>query len=64
MIVVFTKYDQFRRDMIARLEDQGHDAIDTVLLNAEMERIYNKEFLAHLTDSPPVVCLESEKFVN
>jgi hypothetical protein len=65
VIAVFTKHDQFRRDVIMKLEDQGLDAsTDAALLNAEMERIFNEEFLVHLTESAPVVCLESENFVN
>ena len=61
VIAVFTKYDQFRREMIYKLEDQGLAAsTDPALLNAEMERIFNKEYLAKLGGSPPVVRLESE----
>jgi hypothetical protein len=65
VIVVFTKYDQFRRDMIFRLEDQGVDtSTDPALLNAETERNFKEQYLANLTSSAPVVCLESEDFVN
>ena len=63
MIAVFTKYDQFRRDTIFRLEDQGIDtSTDPERLNAEMERIFKEQYLAKLMESAPVVCLESEKF--
>jgi hypothetical protein len=65
VIAVFTKYDQFKREINFKLEDQGLDT-DThpALLNAEMERIFNKEYLARLAGSPPVVRLEGENFVN
>ena len=59
VIAVFTKYDQFKRDVGMRLEDQGHDL---ALLNDKMESIFNKEFLANLKGSPPSVRLESECF--
>jgi len=62
VIVVFTKYDQFRRDIRMKLEDQGRDPDDPAILNAEMERIFNEEFLANLKESPPIVRLESEDF--
>ena len=61
MIAVFTKYDQFRRDIVMKLADQHRDPM---LLNDEMERIFSKYFLANLEDSPPFVQLESEDFVS
>ena len=62
MIAVFTKFDQFRRDIRMKVEDQDHDADDPAILNAEMERIFKEEFLANLKESPPIVRLESEDF--
>ena len=59
MIAVFTKYDQFKRDVGMKLEDQG---VDPAMLNDEMDRIFNQEFLANLEGSPPSVRLESERF--
>ena len=59
MIAVFTKYDQFKRDVGMKLEDQDRDS---ALLDDEMERIFNKEFLANLKGTPPSVRLESERF--
>jgi hypothetical protein len=59
VIAVFTKYDQYRRNIKMTLEDQGIDT-DTARLNAEMERIFEEQFLAHLRGSPPFVRLESE----
>jgi hypothetical protein len=61
VIAVFTKYDQYRRNIRMKLEDQGSDT-DSARLNAEMERIFEKQFLAHLNGSPPFVRLESEDF--
>ena len=45
-----------------KLEDQGRDPDDPAILNGEMERIFNKEFLANLRESAPFVRLESEDF--
>jgi hypothetical protein len=45
-----------------KLEDQDRDADDPAVLNAEIERIFNKEFLTNLKGSPPIVRLESEYF--
>ena len=61
MIAVFTKYDQFRRDIIIKLEDQGRDP---TLLNDEMEYIFREHYLANLGRSPPFVCLEGKGIVN
>jgi hypothetical protein len=64
-IVVFTKYDQFKREINFRLEDRGLDtSTDPALLDTEAENVFNKEYLAKLTGSPPVVRLESENSVN
>jgi hypothetical protein len=60
VIAVFTKYDQFRRDIRIKLEDQHHDP---VLLNDEMERIFGEHYLTDLKGSPLFVRLESEDFV-
>jgi hypothetical protein len=46
-----------------KLEDQGSDT-GPELFNAEVEKVFNGQYLANLTGSPPVVCLESENFVN
>ena len=45
-----------------KVEDQDCDADDPAIVNAEIERIFNEEFLAHLKESPPIVRLESECF--
>jgi hypothetical protein len=62
VIAVFTKFDQFSRDIGMKLEDQGRNPDDLSLVNAEMERIFNDEFLINLKGSPPVIRLESKDF--
>jgi len=57
VIAVFTKYDQFRRDIGFKLEDQK---LDPALLDNEVEMIFKKEYLAELRESAPFVRLESE----
>jgi hypothetical protein len=61
VIAVFTKFDQFRRDVRIKLEDQHRDP---ALLNTEVERVFVEHYLANLRGSPPFVRLESEDFVN
>jgi hypothetical protein len=62
VIAVFTKYDQFRRDIKSKLEDQHRDP--ETQLEAESERIFNEYYLAGLTGPPPFIRLESEVFNN
>jgi len=57
VIAVFTKYDQFKRDIKMKLEDEGRDP--EMDLNAEGENIFNQHYLASL-NGPPFVRLESE----
>jgi hypothetical protein len=62
VIAVFTKYDQFRRETIFRLEDQGIDTrSNPARLNTEMEMTFKERYLAKLTGTVPVVRLESEE---
>ena len=61
MIAVFTKYDQFKRDIIIKLEDQDRDP---ALLNDEMERIFGEYYYLANLRSPPFVRLEGEGNVN
>jgi hypothetical protein len=63
VIAIFTKYDQFRRNIVMKLEDQGRDTSQE-LLNAEVEKVFNEQYLASLGESAPFVRLESENFVN
>jgi len=64
VIAVFTKYDQFRRDIRFKLEDQN---LDPALLDSEVEKKFKKEHLAKLRESTrtaPFVRLESKSFVD
>jgi hypothetical protein len=61
VIAVFTKYDQFRRNIRIKLEDQCRDPL---LLDNEVARVFNERYLASLRGSPPFVCLESEGFFS
>jgi len=58
VIAVFTKYDQFKRDVKMRLEDEGRDP--EMDLDAEVDNIFNQHYLANLNGPPPFICLESE----
>jgi hypothetical protein len=51
VIVVFTKYDQFRREVRMKLEDQNPDAVE-LDADAEAERVFVRYFLANLGESP------------
>jgi hypothetical protein len=57
VIAVFTKYDQFKRDIGIKLEDEDRDPS---LLGAEVEKVFNEHYLAGLTGPPPFIRLESE----
>ena len=65
MIAVFTKYEQFRREVMMKLEDKK---CGLALLGDEIESIFDSHYLANLRGSqpeaPPFVRLESEDFVN
>jgi hypothetical protein len=61
VIAVFTKYDQFKREIIYKLEDQD---CDPALFNNEMERIFGEQYLANLGSSPPFVHLEGKHIIN
>jgi hypothetical protein len=58
VIAVFTKFDQFRRNIRMKLEDEGHD--QGMDLDAEVKNIFNQRYLASLNGPPPFICLESE----
>jgi hypothetical protein len=57
-IVVFTKFDQFKRNIKMKLEDEGRDP--EMDLNDEVETIFNQHYLASLNGPPPFIRLESE----
>jgi hypothetical protein len=70
VIAVFTKFDQFKRDMEMKLEDQhdpnatpddqGHDPLAN--LDDEVEKVFGIEYKARLGGSPLFVRLESKFF--
>jgi len=65
VIAVFTKYDQFKREINYKLEDQSlNTSTNSVLLNAELERVFKEQYLANIKGSAPFVCLESKNFVH
>jgi hypothetical protein len=62
VIAVFTKYDQFKREIKIKLEDQNRD-LETHL-DAEVESAFSQHYLTGLTGPPPYIRLESEVFNN
>ena len=60
VIAVFTKYDQFKRNIKMKLEDEGRDP--GTHLDAEVERAFNRYYLTPLGGIPPFVRLEGEDF--
>jgi hypothetical protein len=64
VIAVFTKHDQFRREVMMKLEDKRGSEVDQALVDREMKEIFNKHFLANLGEAPRFVCLESKDFTN
>ena len=64
MIAVFTKYDQFKRNIKMQWEDEGRGLLAGAQLDAEAESAFNQYYLANLSGPPPLVRLESENFLN
>lgn len=62
MIAVFTKYDQFKREIKMKMEDACRDSGST--FGDEVERIFHQHYLAGLGGTPPFVCLESENLLS
>jgi len=58
VIAVFTKYDQFKRDIKMKLWDEGRDPATD--LDTEVENAFNQCYLASLGGHPPFVRLESK----
>ena len=57
VIAVFTKYDQFKRDIRMKLEDEGR--LLEMDFNTKVENTFNQHYMASL-NGPPFICLESE----
>jgi len=62
VIAVFTKYDQFKRDIKMKLEDEGCDP--GMHLDTEVESTFTQYYLAGLSGSPPFVRLGGEDFFS
>ena len=62
VIAVFTKYDQFKRDMKMKLEDEG--SVPETHFAAEVESLFARYYLDNLSGLPPFVRLESEDFFS
>jgi hypothetical protein len=62
VIAVFTKFDQFKREIKMKLEDDGRDPETD--LDAEVEEAFQRHYLAGLAGSPPFIRLESEDFIH
>ena len=60
MIAVFTKFDQFKRNIEMKLEDEGRDP--GLNLNNEVEIIFQEHYLANLGETQLFVRLEGEDF--
>ena len=58
VIAVFTKYDQFKRNIKMKFEDEDRDP--EIDLDAEAESIFKQHYLASFNGSPPFIRLESE----
>ena len=58
VIAVFTKCDQFKRNIRMKLEDEGRDR--DMDLKTEIENEFKQRYLSRLNGSPPFVRLESE----
>ena len=58
VIAVFTKFDQFKRDIKMKLQDEGRDP--DIDLNTEVENEFKRHYLDVLKGPPPFIRLESE----
>ena len=58
VIAIFTKYDQFKRNIKMKLEDEDRDP--KIYLDAEVENIFKQHYLASCSGPPPFIRLESE----
>ena len=62
VIAVFTKYDQFKRNIKMKWEDEGRGPLAGAQLDTEVESVFQQYYLASLSGPPPFVRLESECF--
>jgi len=62
VIALFTKYEQFKRDIEIKLRNErGHPESD---IDAEAKRVFEQQYLSSLIGDPPSICLESKDFVS
>jgi hypothetical protein len=64
VIALFTKFDQFKRDIKMRLEDQDDHPEVHFDFDAEVKRVFEQFYLARLRESIPFICLEGEDFIT
>ena len=65
VIAVFTKYDQFKRNIKMKLKEDGRD--QGTHFDTEVESVFNRHYLAGLSgpsQTSPFVRLESEDFLS
>jgi hypothetical protein len=62
VIAVFTKYDQFRRELSFHLEDLGRDP--RIHLEHEAESVFRKNYLVGICRESPFVRLQSEDLLS
>jgi len=60
VIAVFTKYDQFKRNITMKLNSEGRDP--GTHFDTEVESVFNRHYLGSLSGPPPFVLLESKSF--
>jgi len=61
VVAVFTKFDQFKRNVRMKSEDENDRETD---LDTKVEATFNQHYLYGFTKRPPFVRLESEDFVH
>ena len=65
VIAVFTKYDQFKRNIKMKLDDEALEGRGQgKSFETEVESVFNDHYLASLGGTQPFVCLESENFLT
>jgi hypothetical protein len=61
VIAVFTKFDQFKRNIKMKLEDEDEGCGPGKSFETEVESVFNNHYLAGLSGTPPLIRLEGEK---
>ena len=65
VIAVFTKYDQFKRNIRMKMDDEGCYPFSGAQLEIEAESVFKCHYLDSLSQPlPPLVRLESENLFN